>query len=203
MAEKTILVIDDDIDLVEIIRVTLEKKGYRVIDAQNGDRGIALAHEKDPDLIILDVMLREMDEGFQVAYQLRKDKVTSKTPILMLSAVGERTGFEFNPDKDKDFLPVDAFLQKPISPRELVEVVRKYLPTSVWGPIRRIPENSSLLNRPNSSRWLPCASGWIGSTICDGAQPSAWGWVRCGWVGVGGGNSSCGGCSPSGWPYCC
>ena len=131
MAEKTILVIDDDIDLVEIIRVTLEKKGYRVIDAQNGDRGIALAHEKDPDLIILDVMLREMDEGFQVAYQLRKDKVTSKTPILMLSAVGERTGFEFNPDKDKDFLPVDAFLQKPISPRELVEVVRKYLPTNM------------------------------------------------------------------------
>ena len=131
MSEKTILVIDDDIDLVEIIRVTLENEGYKVIDAQNGERGKTLAIEKKPDLILLDVMMGKVDEGFQVAYELRGDDATKGIPILMLTAVIDQTGFGFDPVKDKDFLPVDEFLEKPISPRKLVDFVRKHLPTSV------------------------------------------------------------------------
>lgn len=131
MTKKTILVIDDDIDLVEIIRVTLENEGYRVIDAQNGDRGKAMARENDPDLILLDVMMGKVDEGFQVAYELRGDEATRGIPILMLTAVMDRTGFEFDPKKDREFLPVDEFLEKPVSPRKLVDMVRKHLPTSV------------------------------------------------------------------------
>ena len=131
MAEKTILVIDDDIDLVEIIRVTLENEGFRIIDAQTGDRGLAMAREHNPDLILLDVMMGKVDEGFQVAYELRSNDVTAETPILMLTAVADQTGFEFDPKRDKDFLPVNEFLEKPISPRSLVDMVRKHLPTSV------------------------------------------------------------------------
>ena len=131
MAEKTILVIDDDIDLVEIIRVTLENQGFKVIDAQTGERGLAMAREQDPDLILLDVMMGKVDEGFQVAYQLRSDDVTAETPILMLTAVTDQTGFDFDPARDKDFLPVDEFLKKPVSPRDLVDMIRKHLPTSV------------------------------------------------------------------------
>lgn len=131
MAEKTILIIDDDIDLVEIIRVTLENEGFRVIDAQTGDRGLALALDQDPDLILLDVMMGKVDEGFQVAYELRSKDVTAETPILMLTAVADQTGFDFDPKRDKDFLPVNEFLEKPISPRNLVDMVRKHLPTSV------------------------------------------------------------------------
>ena len=131
MAENTILVIDDDIDLVEIIRVTLENQGYRVIDAQTGERGLAMAKEQNPDLILLDVMMGKVDEGFQVAYQLRSDEVTADVPILMLTAVTDQTGFDFDPAKDKDFLPVNEFLEKPISPRNLVDMIRKHLPTSV------------------------------------------------------------------------
>ena len=131
MAENTILVIDDDIDLVEIIRVTLENQGYRVIDAQTGARGLAMAKEQAPDLILLDVMLDRVDEGFQVAYQLRSDEATADVPILMLTAVTDQTGFHFDPAKDKDFLPVNEFLEKPVSPRNLVDMVRKYLPTNV------------------------------------------------------------------------
>ena len=131
MAERTILVIDDDIDLVEILRVTLENEGYRVIDAQTGDRGLSMAKEQNPDLILLDVMMGKVDEGFQVAYELRSDDATAETPILMLTAVADRTGFAFDPKKDKDFLPVDEFLEKPVSPRSLVDMVRKHLPTSV------------------------------------------------------------------------
>ena len=131
MAEKTILVIDDDIDLVEIIRVTLENQGFKVIDAQTGERGLAMAREQDPDLILLDVMMGKVDEGFQVAYQLRSEDLTAETPILMLTAVTDQPGFDFDPAKDKDFLPVNEFLEKPVSPRDLVDMIRKHLPTSV------------------------------------------------------------------------
>ncbi|MEN8005879.1 MAG: response regulator [Candidatus Krumholzibacteriota bacterium] len=131
MAEKTILVIDDDIDLVEIIRVTLENQGFKVIDAQTGERGLAMAKEQRPDLILLDVMMGKVDEGFHVAYELRSDDTTAETPILMLTAVTDQTGFDFDPGRDKDFLPVNEFLAKPVSPRMLVDMVRKHLPTSV------------------------------------------------------------------------
>jgi CheY-like chemotaxis protein len=130
MSEKTILVIDDDIDLVEIIRVTLENEGFTVIDAQNGERGLARAQRDKPDLILLDVMMGKVDEGFQVAYQLRGDADTKDIPILMLTAVADRTGFDFDPQADGEFLPVDEFLEKPVSPRVLVDMVRKHLPTT-------------------------------------------------------------------------
>ena len=131
MSAKTILVIDDDIDLVEIIRVTLEREGFEVIDAQSGERGLAMAQEKRPDLILLDVMMSQVDEGFQTAYALRQDERTCETPILMLTAVTDRTGFDFDPSRDKDFLPVEEFVLKPISPRQLVDLVRKHLPTKI------------------------------------------------------------------------
>jgi CheY-like chemotaxis protein len=131
MSEKTILVIDDDIDLVEIIRVALENEGFRVLDAQNGERGLAMTKLEKPDLILLDVMMGKVDEGFQVAYQLRGDEETKGIPILMLTAVSGQTGYDFDPAADGDFLPVDEFLEKPVSPRVLVDLVRKHLPTTI------------------------------------------------------------------------
>jgi CheY-like chemotaxis protein len=131
MTDRTILVIDDDIDLVEIIRVTLENEGFAVIDAQSGERGLERARADAPDLILLDVMMGSIDEGFQVAYQLRGGEDTREIPILMLTAVGDQTGFSFDPRKDQEFLPVDEFLEKPISPRKLVDLVRKHLPTTI------------------------------------------------------------------------
>jgi DNA-binding response OmpR family regulator len=131
MAEQKILVIDDDIDLVEIIRLTLENAGFAVIDAQTGERGLGKARGESPDLILLDVMMGTVDEGFQVAYQLRGDAATKEIPIIMLTAVGDRTGFDFDPARDQEFLPVDEFLEKPVSPRKLVDLVRKHLPTSI------------------------------------------------------------------------
>ena len=131
MPQRTILVVDDDIDLVEIIRVTLENEGYGVIDAQSGARGLELAREMTPDLIILDVMMGQVDEGFQVAYELRKGDSTRDSPIIMLTAVADQTGFAFDPGKDSDFLPVNEFVEKPISPRQLIDKIRKHLPTEV------------------------------------------------------------------------
>jgi len=127
MNQHTILVIDDDIDLVEILRVNLEAAGYNVIDAQNGENGYQLAKKEKPDLILLDVMMGSIDEGFQTAYKLKQDSELKDVPVVMLTAVTQQTGFKFDPDKDEDFLPVDEFIEKPINPKKLLDVVRKHL----------------------------------------------------------------------------
>ena len=109
---KKVLIIDDDFDLVEAMRITLEAAGYDVIDAQDGEKGLEKIKSESPDLIILDVMMSSMDEGFHVAYKIREDADIKDTPIVMLTAVGNQTGFQFDPGKDADFLPVDAFFRK-------------------------------------------------------------------------------------------
>jgi two-component system alkaline phosphatase synthesis response regulator PhoP len=126
MARK-ILIIDDDIDLVEAMRLTLEVAGFEVIDAQEGQKGLEKLRVENPDLVILDVMMGTQDEGFHVAYQLRSEPETADIPIIMLTAVGQETGFTFNKEKDQEFLPVNEFLEKPVNPDTLIEVVRSSL----------------------------------------------------------------------------
>ena len=80
--DKTILIIEDEVAIVEILTFNLEKEGYRVISALDGEDGVRLAKEENPDLILLDVMLPKMD-GFEVCKKIRR---TSEVPIVMLTA---------------------------------------------------------------------------------------------------------------------
>ncbi|MEJ2545218.1 MAG: response regulator [Calditrichaceae bacterium] len=127
MATKKILIIDDDIDLVEAMRLTLESAGFEVIDAQDGKKGIEKIASGSPDLVILDVMMGTQDEGFHVAYQIKNNPDTSDIPVIILTAVGQETGFSFDKEKDEDFLPVSEFLEKPVDPDTLIELVKKNL----------------------------------------------------------------------------
>ncbi len=124
---KKILIIDDDIDLVEAMRMTLEDAGFEVIDAQDGEKGLGKVQNENPDLVILDVMMGTQDEGFHVAYQIKNSDETADLPIIMLSAVGQETGFSFNKEKDEDFLPVNEFIEKPVNPQALIEIVKNNL----------------------------------------------------------------------------
>jgi DNA-binding response OmpR family regulator len=124
---KKILIIDDDIDLVEAMRLTLEGEGFEVIDAQDGAKGLEKISEEKPDLVLLDVMMKTQDEGFHIAYQIRHNKETEDLPIIMLTAVVQETGFSFDKDKDEEFLPVDEFLEKPVNPDTLIEIVKVQL----------------------------------------------------------------------------
>ncbi len=112
---KTILVVDDEPKIVQLVRDYLERAGFRVLTAPNGKSALRLAHSERPDLIILDLGLPEMD-GLDVTRLLRKD---SNVPILMLTARSEETdkliGLE---------LGADDYITKPFSPRELVARVR-------------------------------------------------------------------------------
>jgi len=125
--QKKILIIDDDIDLVEAMRLTLENANFEVIDAQDGQKGLEKIEKEKPDLVLLDVMMETQDEGFHIAYQIRSNAEMSDLPIIMLTAVGIETGFHFDKEKDEDFLPVNEFLEKPVNPDKLVEYVRKCL----------------------------------------------------------------------------
>ncbi len=125
--QKKILIIDDDIDLVEAMRLTLENEGFIVIDAQDGHKGLEKIEKEKPDLVLLDVMMETQDEGFHIAYQIRNNTETADLPIIMLTAVGQETGFSFDKDKDEDFLPVNQFLEKPVNPDTLIEEIRTHL----------------------------------------------------------------------------
>jgi CheY-like chemotaxis protein len=131
MANETILIIDDDPDLVEVMRLTLESAGYEVASASGGAEGLEMVKAVEPDLIILDVMMDYTTQGFQVSLQLRDPAADSEyaayreTPILMLTALHSTTPLRFGPDED--YLPVDDFVEKPLEPGALVEKVQKLL----------------------------------------------------------------------------
>jgi len=125
--KKTILVVDDDPDIVETTKTILEKAGYKIETASNGTEGLAKARDMKPDLMLLDIMMDKETEGFHVAYELRSDEKTKDIKILVLTNVGRKSGFKFSPETDEDYLPVDGFLEKPLEPKTLVATVKEVL----------------------------------------------------------------------------
>jgi len=118
MANPRILVVDDDRKIVDLIRLYLEKDGYRVLVAYDGRQALELAHQREPDLVVLDLMLPEVS-GLDVCRTLRAE---TNVPIIMLTA---RTTEE---DKLLGLdLGADDYVTKPFSPRELLARVRAVL----------------------------------------------------------------------------
>jgi len=126
-----ILVVDDDPDIITSVRLTLESEDFQVISANNGTEGLKKIQSEHPDLIILDVMMDTMTEGFQLSLELRNPDPTSRyfqfreIPILMLTSIHSTTPLRFEPTKE--YLPVDAFVDKPIDPESLLAKVKELL----------------------------------------------------------------------------
>ncbi|MFH1985098.1 MAG: response regulator transcription factor [Pseudomonadota bacterium] len=114
MSKETILAVDDEEDILELVRFNLTREGFRVITAETGEAALKLARSESIDLIILDLMLPGMD-GLEVARRLKADDKYRHVPIIMLSAKGEEadivTGLE---------LGADDYMTKPFSPRILI-----------------------------------------------------------------------------------
>lgn len=123
-----ILIIDDDPDIVEAMKVVLESKDHHVTSAKDGESGLKKVRADKPDLIILDIMMETSDKGFDVARQLKWDKNYKDIPILMLTAIKERTGLDFkNEAGDEVWLPVDDYVEKPLKAQELIAKVDSLL----------------------------------------------------------------------------
>lgn len=115
------MLVDDEPDIIEIIQYNLEKEGYKVITANNGKKAIEIAENKNPDLIILDVMMPEMD-GIETCMLLREIPTIQNTLITFLSARGEDysqiAGFEAG---------ADDYITKPIKPKVLISKIKAIL----------------------------------------------------------------------------
>jgi DNA-binding response OmpR family regulator len=118
-----ILIIDDDPDIVDAGRLVLEREGYQVIGAASRAEGMARLADDKPDLLILDVMMEEPDDGLRMARELRRNG--NELPIIMLTSVNAAMGL--NIDKDGEIVPVDEFQPKPVEPQILVAKVKKLL----------------------------------------------------------------------------
>ncbi len=121
-----ILLIDDDVDFVEATRTVLESKPYEVIVACEGNEGLQKARKENPDLIILDIIMPVKD-GFITAEQLKKDPELSKIPVLMLTSFAAKGSESSIAVGGGLTLETEDYIDKPISPEELLSRVEKHL----------------------------------------------------------------------------
>lgn len=130
--QKTkILIIDDDPDFTDAITITLESARYDVETASNADEGKAKIFQTKPDLIILDIMMDSLFEGFSLCHSIKTSEEYKKfknTPIILVSAVKEKvgSGFQFK-SEDYGFAKPDDYLDKPIKPVELIARIERLL----------------------------------------------------------------------------
>jgi two-component system phosphate regulon response regulator PhoB len=121
MSSRTILVVDDEEDILELLDYNLTKEGYRVLRAASGEKALEIAKADRPDLIVLDLMLPGLD-GLEVCKRMRAERKTADIPIVMLTAKGEEADIVLGLE-----LGADDYVTKPFSPRVLTARVRAVL----------------------------------------------------------------------------
>ena len=125
--EKRILIIDDDEDYGNALSIVLENSGYKVEQALNIKDGREAIDRVLPDLIILDVMMEKHTDGFELCSDLKNDEACRMIPVMMVTAVTEKTGFKFSPETDGEYLEADDYVSKPVPVTELLSRVNKLI----------------------------------------------------------------------------
>ena len=123
-----VLVIDDDSDLLEFVRIILETNGYQVFTAQNADDGLALAREAQPDIALVDVMMSYVLDGLNLTQTMRHDPLCNEIPIVLISAIISAESDGLLPPGQQ--LDCDAFLSKPFAPQVLLDKIAELVPRS-------------------------------------------------------------------------
>ena len=117
---KKILIIDDDIDFREQAKIVLETKNYEVLEAEDGATGLELIRKRNPDFILLDVMMEEVDTGVKIADEIGK---LSNAPVVILSSFANAAKQIF----DTSAVPVKEYLQKPLKSDQLLALIKRYV----------------------------------------------------------------------------
>lgn len=131
--KQTILVVDDEQDLLDLIEYNLKKEGFDVLKAENGKEGIEMAREHNPNLVLLDIMMPKMD-GFEVVERLRDDEKLKHIPIIFLTARGDEKTEVEGLNKGGD-----DYITKPISTTKLISRIKAVL--------RRFEETNQVADR--------------------------------------------------------
>jgi len=121
MKKAKVLVVDDEKDIIELVSYNLEKEGFKVISATDGEKALESVSSEEPAIIILDLMLPGID-GLDVCRELKRNDQTSSIPIIMLTAKGEESDIVIGLE-----LGADDYITKPFSPRILVARVKAVL----------------------------------------------------------------------------
>lgn len=132
-AKNKILIIDDDLDYADALKIVFENQGYAVTHAANIRDGRGMIGIDRPDLIILDVMMDKHTDGFDLCAELKNDDAVKSIPILMVTAVTDKTGFKFSPATDGEYCPADDYVSKPVPASELLARVNKLMAERVQG----------------------------------------------------------------------
>jgi DNA-binding response OmpR family regulator len=119
---KSILCIEDEAEMIDLMRLILGRKGYDVKGATSGKEGLKMIHEQAPDLVLLDLMMPEMD-GWEVYQQIKADEKTRGTPVIVVTAKAQSIDRVLGLHIAK----VDDYIAKPFSPQELLNSVEKVL----------------------------------------------------------------------------
>ncbi|NTV52382.1 MAG: response regulator [Candidatus Firestonebacteria bacterium] len=118
---RRVLIVEDEPDIMELVKVTLSEEGYDLLEAGDGELGLKLALEAHPSLILLDIMLPKMD-GYEVCRRLKAEPSTASMPVLMLTAFGQKREIE-----EGFKVKADDYIVKPFEPLKLRERVRKFM----------------------------------------------------------------------------
>jgi len=124
--KKKILLVDDDPDFVEAVKVIVENGGYDVQVAYDGKEGLEAVEEEKPDLIVLDVMMPVMN-GHEACALLKSDKATEDIPIILLTAVADRVTTSTYTHRDMLESEAEDYMPKPVEPDELLERIKSWL----------------------------------------------------------------------------
>lgn len=120
-----ILVVDDDPDFVESVRLVLEPNGYQVVSAANSTEGLNMVQREAPDLVILDVIMSTVLDGLRMSQQMRENVSLRRIPILMVTSIANTDYAALFPTDE--YVHIDDFLSKPIAPQTLLERVKRLL----------------------------------------------------------------------------
>ncbi len=124
--KKRILLVDDDPDFVEAVKVIVESGGYAVRVAYDGQEGLEAVAEEQPDLIVLDVMMPVMN-GHEACAKLKGDEATREIPIILLTAVADRVTTSTYTHRDMLESEAEDYMPKPVEPKELLERIKSWL----------------------------------------------------------------------------
>jgi len=134
-ARAKVLLVDDDEDLVQVLSLVLEDRGYQVVSETRAEAAVATVDRERPDLIVQDVMMPDATEGFHVVWHLRQrpEAYFHDVPIIILTAIHQKTPLRFYPDSGDgtyragEFLPIQGFVDKPVDPARLLEEIDRVL----------------------------------------------------------------------------
>ena len=121
-ADKKILLVDDDLDLLEQNKMLLESKGFKVVTAEGSKKGWEVFKQELPDAAIVDLIMEEHDSGFILSYKIKKDEHGKNIPVFILTSATYITGFKFgaSTEEEKEWIKCDGILNKPIIIEDLV-----------------------------------------------------------------------------------